>query len=89
MDVKEFANTFGMSVKELSEESDYTKQALYDLFSQKCGVNKNRFHAFLERFTKIAYNQYENDCRNANIAKCKKLKALNDLAKKLDGGGSE
>lgn len=86
MKLKEFANMFGMTVKELAEETGYTKQGLYRVFSGRHGVSKNRFQNFLQKCTEITYKQYDDECRNANDSKHKKLKALHDLAKQLDGG---
>lgn len=81
--VREFAKLFGMTVAELTENCDYTKQGLYNVFDEKTGVNKNRLRVFLRKFHHISDLQYEEDVSNARVNQVKRENALRELEELL------
>lgn len=76
MDVKEFAEIYGMSVSDLAEYTGYSRKTLYNIFSSTSGCNDRRLRAMIRQLRAKAMNDLTKEKEAADKRYMERLQAL-------------
>lgn len=69
MKVKDVAKTFGVTITELAEMCECSRNHLYNAIESKHPIDGHRFNAILDRLQKRSNDTYANDIMKAMDAK--------------------
>lgn len=81
MKVSEVAKAFGISVKELSSISGYSRQGLYDVIEYRANRNEERFSSFLNNLETTSRSMLNKDIAKANVQFFIRKKTIEELKK--------
>ena len=79
MTTKEFAQTFGMTVSELSEYSGYSRKSLYNIIEGCAFVHTRRYDSLLKRLKKDAWQKMCEEKNRVQKEYDHKLEVLKEL----------
>lgn len=81
MKVSEVAKVFGISVKELSSISGYSRQGLYDAIENRVNRNEKRFSSFLNNLEATSRLMLNKDITKAKVQFFIRKKMIEELRK--------
>ena len=81
MKVSEVAKAFGISVKELSSISGYSRQGLYDVIENRVNRNEKRFSAFMNSLETTSRSMLDRDIAKAKVQFFIRKKTIEELKK--------
>lgn len=81
MKVSEVAKAFGISVKELSSISGYSRQGLHDVIENRVNRNEERFSSFLNNLETTSRSMLNKDIAKANVQFFIRKKTIEELRK--------
>ena len=76
MDVKQFAELYGMSVSELADYTGYSRKTLYNIFSGATGCNDRRLKAVVRQLRAKAMNDLTDEKVAADEKYMRRIQAL-------------
>jgi DNA-binding XRE family transcriptional regulator len=79
MDLKNISEKFGMNVKEFAQTIGYTRQALYQVATDKNNINRNRLNTAISLLQMINDAEYRKDIEAATKRKVERERAINEL----------
>lgn len=83
MKAKELAAVFDMSVKELAQETGYSRRAIYKIIDESESANRTRYTAMIKQLALRAKNERDKDIGVIQEKYQKRLKALEKIYNEL------
>ena len=84
MTVKELAKCFNVSIGEIIKTSGYSKQGLYNVFSENYKLNKGKFEEMLNQLKALNVKEYQNGLVKLEKMRRMRENAIKELEKRLE-----